>query len=194
MKITNPQLEAMAVSEKQYPSGHLKEIALAGRSNVGKSTFLNSFVNRKKLAYTSSSPGKTRTVNFYNIDGRFRLVDLPGYGYAKASKADQEKWAESIDEYLSARDNLKEVILLCDLRHKPTVQDKEMYEWILAAGFTGYIIGTKADKIAKTKVIQHEKEIMTSLGLKNRDLIFTYSSLDRSGMKNIHSLIENIIK
>ncbi len=194
MKITNPQLEAMAVSEKQYPSGHLKEIALAGRSNVGKSTFLNSFVNRKKLAYTSSSPGKTRTVNFYNIDGRFRLVDLPGYGYAKASKADQEKWAESIDEYLSARDNLKEVILLCDLRHKPTVQDKEMYEWILAAGFTGYIIGTKADKIAKTKVIQHEKEIMTSLGLKNRDLIFTYSSLDRSGMKDIHSLIENIIK
>lgn len=194
MKITNPQLEAMAVSEKQYPSGHLKEIALAGRSNVGKSTFLNSFVNRKKLAYTSSSPGKTRTVNFYNIDGRFRLVDLPGYGYAKASKADQEKWAESIDEYLSVRDNLKEVILLCDLRHKPTVQDKEMYEWILAAGFTGYIIGTKADKIAKTKVIQHEKEIMTSLGLKNRDLIFTYSSLDRSGMKDIHSLIENIIK
>lgn len=194
MKITSPQLEAMAVSEKQYPSGHLKEIALAGRSNVGKSTFLNSFVNRKKLAYTSSSPGKTRTVNFYNIDGRFRLVDLPGYGYAKASKADQEKWAESIDEYLSVRDNLKEVILLCDLRHKPTVQDKEMYEWILAAGFTGYIIGTKADKIAKTKVIQHEKEIMTSLGLKNRDLIFTYSSLDRSGMKDIHSLIENIIK
>lgn len=194
MKITNPQLEAMAVSEKQYPSGHLKEIALAGRSNVGKSTFLNSFVNRKKLAYTSSSPGKTRTVNFYNIDGRFRLVDLPGYGYAKASKADQEKWAESIDEYLSVRDNLKEVILLCDLRHKPTVQDKEMYEWILAAGFTGYIIATKADKIAKTKVIQHEKEIMISLGLKNRDLIFPYSSLDRSGMKDIHSLIENIIK
>ncbi len=194
MKITNPQLEAMAVSEKQYPSGHLTEIALAGRSNVGKSTFLNSFVNRKKLAYTSSSPGKTRTVNFYNIDDRFRLVDLPGYGYAKASKSDQENWAKSIDEYLSVRDNLKEVILLCDLRHKPTAQDKQMYEWILASGFTGYVIGTKADKIAKTKVAQHEKEIMTTLGLKDRALIYPYSASNRTGLKDIHSLIEKIVK
>lgn len=158
MKILDAALEAMAVKPEQYPPADAVEFAFAGRSNVGKSTFINTLAQRKHLAYTSASPGKTRTVNFYTLrvasgEARttFRLVDLPGYGFAQASKRAQEEWAESINTYLATRENLREVFLLCDLRHDPTAQDRQMYEWIRESGFTGYVIATKMDKVPRTK-------------------------------------------
>lgn len=188
MNFQNAKLEAMAVEKHQYPEESLPEIAVAGRSNVGKSTFINRYLNRKKLAYTSSSPGKTRTVNFYNIDQTFRLVDLPGYGYAKAAKQEQMAWARSIDQYLHSRENLREVILLLDLRHEPTALDVQMYEWIVKSGFSGYIIGTKLDKIPRTKLPQHVGMIQKKLHLPDKDMIFPYSGLDKEGMEQIRAL------
>ncbi|MDY3052408.1 MAG: ribosome biogenesis GTP-binding protein YihA/YsxC [Ndongobacter sp.] len=193
MIINNAVLEAMAVSPEQYPEAALPEIALAGRSNVGKSTLINRFANRKKLAYTSASPGKTRTVNFYRIEEVFRLVDLPGYGYAKASKEAQRSWAKSIERYLNQRETLREVLLLCDLRHEPTAQDREMYEWILRRGFRGYVIGTKADKIPRTKLPQHRRIIQQSLKIADGSLIFPYSGFTREGVESIHDLVERIL-
>lgn len=193
MIIHNAVLETMAVFPEQYPEAGLPEIALAGRSNVGKSTLINRFVNRKKLAYTSSSPGKTRTINFYRIEDAFRLVDLPGYGYAKASKEAQRSWAKSIERYLNQRETLFEVLLLCDLRHEPTAQDREMYEWILRRGFRGYVIGTKADKIPKTKLLRHCRIIQQSLRMADSSLIFPYSGFTRGGIEAIHGLIDRIL-
>ncbi|MFM1583292.1 ribosome biogenesis GTP-binding protein YihA/YsxC, partial [Helcococcus ovis] len=176
MKIINPELEKIAVKPEQYPSNNLPEIALAGRSNVGKSSLINSLVNRKNLARTSSKPGKTRTVNFYNIDGKFRLVDLPGYGYAAVSKSEKDKWAETIETYLSVRENLREVILLVDIRHEPTENDVMMYNWIIEMGFSGYVIATKLDKIGKSRLQQHIKTVATKLGIDDRKKIIYYSS------------------
>ncbi len=151
MKIIKSDLQSIAVKPEQYPKDDLIEIAFAGgRSNVGKSSFINSMINRKNLARTSSKPGKTRTINFYLINGEFRLVDLPGYGYAQVSKAEKEKWGgHIIEEYLSKRENLREVILIVDIRHEPTNDDLMMYNWIKSFGFKGLVIATKADKISR---------------------------------------------
>ena len=130
MKIFKAELERVAVKPNQYPDTNLPEIAFAGRSNVGKSSFINSLVNRKSLARTSGKPGKTRTINFYNINDEFRLVDLPGYGYAKVSKEEKEKWGYIIEEYLNNRENLVEVIQLVDIRHSPTKEDIMMHNWL----------------------------------------------------------------
>lgn len=171
MKIITSALEAMAALPSQYPTEELPEIAFAGRSNVGKSTLINSLCQRKKLAYTSATPGKTRTVNFYRIEAEweearhaFRLVDLPGYGYAKASRKAQEEWAASINTYLESRSMLREVILLCDLRHAPTALDKQMYTWIRSNGYVGHVIATKADKIPVTKIRAQQKVLAQTLG------------------------------
>lgn len=171
MKIITSALEAMAALPSQYPTEELPEIAFAGRSNVGKSTLINSLCQRKKLAYTSATPGKTRTVNFYRIEAEweearhaFRLVDLPGYGYAKASRKAQEEWAASINTYLESRSMLREVILLCDLRHAPTALDKQMYTWIRSNGYVGHVIATKADKVPVTKIRAQQKVLAQTLG------------------------------
>lgn len=171
MKIITSALEAMAALPSQYPTEELPEIAFAGRSNVGKSTLINSLCQRKKLAYTSATPGKTRTVNFYRIEAEweearyaFRLVDLPGYGYAKASRKAQEEWAAGINTYLESRSMLREVILLCDLRHAPTALDKRMYTWIRANGYAGHVIATKADKVPVTKIRAQQKMLAQTLG------------------------------
>lgn len=193
IKVIESRLEAMAAWASQYPEGNLPEIAFAGRSNVGKSTFINRFLNRKKLAYTSASPGKTRTVNFYNVDERFRLVDLPGYGFAKAAKSEQEKWAKIINLYLTERENLEEVILLVDLRHMPTAQDKQMYGWLLESGFTGYVIATKADKVPSTKRLHQAKLIRQALGIERADRFFIYSGLERTGLEQIHELVASLL-
>ena len=140
MKIISSELEKIAGIISQYPQINLEEIAFVGRSNVGKSSFINAFLNRKNLARTSSKPGKTRTVNFYNVNNDFRLVDLPGYGYAKVSKSEKEKWKEIIETYLSNRENLLEVILIVDIRHAPSKEDVIMYNWLLEYGFTGYVL------------------------------------------------------
>lgn len=171
MKIITSALEAMAALPSQYPTEELPEIAFAGRSNVGKSTLINSLCQRKKLAYTSATPGKTRTVNFYRIEAEweearhaFRLVDLPGYGYAKASRKAQEEWAAGINTYLESRSMLREVILLCDLRHAPTALDKQMYTWIRSNGYVGHVIATKADKVPVTKIRAQQKMLAQTLG------------------------------
>ena len=171
MKIITSALEAMAALPSQYPTEELPEIAFAGRSNVGKSTLINSLCQRKKLAYTSATPGKTRTVNFYRIEAEweearhaFRLVDLPGYGYAKAPRKAQEEWAAGINTYLESRSMLREVILLCDLRHAPTALDKQMYTWIRSNGYVGHVIATKADKVPVTKIRAQQKVLAQTLG------------------------------
>ena len=155
VKINKAELEKVAVLEKQYPLANLPEFAFAGRSNVGKSSFINAMLNRKNLARTSSTPGKTRTINFYKVNDDLRLVDLPGYGYAKVAKAEKEKWAGIINRYLEKRENLLETILLVDIRHEPTDLDKQMYDYILHSGFSGIVIATKKDKIKKSQVDKH---------------------------------------
>lgn len=192
MKFQDARLEQMAGFKEQYPKKILPEIVLWGRSNVGKSTFINSFLNRKNLAYTSSAPGKTRTVNFYNVDETFRLVDLPGYGYAKASKKEQEKWLQGIAEYFENRDMIAELILLTDLRHDPTALDLEAYQFLLDAGFSGIVIGTKLDKIAKTKRRERIENMAEKLGM-DLDLLYAYSALERESLSEIHDLFAQIL-
>lgn len=188
------RLEKIAALPEQYPPSDLGEIAFAGRSNVGKSSLINSLIQRKNLARTSSKPGKTRTVNFYNVDDAFRLVDLPGYGYASVSKAEKEKWAETIETYLHQRENLYEVILVVDSRHEPTVQDKQMYEWILHLGFTGFVVATKTDKLSKNKLNKSLSIIRKSLEIEDKDLIFPISSQTKSNMDILREQIAAIIE
>ncbi|MEJ8751624.1 ribosome biogenesis GTP-binding protein YihA/YsxC [Lagierella sp. ICN-221743] len=194
MKIKTADLEKIAATLEQYPENNLPEIALAGRSNVGKSSFINAFINRKNLARTSSKPGKTRTVNFYNINHEFRLVDLPGYGYAAVSKSEKDNWAKIIETYLHNRTNLYETVLLVDIRHDPTAQDKQMYNWIKEIGFTGFVIANKADKIAKSKHGQYIKNIAKVLQIEDRDLIIPFSSDNKINLDLVHEQFEAILK
>lgn len=152
MLVKNPKFEISAVQPKQYPSQGLPEIVLVGKSNVGKSSFVNTMINRKKLARTSSEPGKTRQINFYNMDDTFYFVDLPGYGYSKMSKKEQEKVGKFIEQYLFHRKEISLVVFLIDIRHNPTENDKLMYRYIISSGLPCLILANKADKIAKTKV------------------------------------------
>lgn len=193
MKIISSELEKIAAIVSQYPKSNLKEIAFAGRSNVGKSSFINAFLNRKNLARTSSKPGKTRSVNFYNVNNIFRFVDLPGYGYAKVSKSEKEKWATIIETYLSNRKNLIEVMLIVDIRHAPSKEDVLMYKWLLEYGFTGYVIATKADKISKVRFNKNIKVIKETLEIKDIDLILPFSSDSKINLEKIHERIENIL-
>ena len=152
MLVKNPKFEISAVGPKQYPQNNLPEIVLVGKSNVGKSSFVNTMINRKKLARTSSEPGKTRQINFYNIDESFYFVDLPGYGYSKMSKKEQEKVGKFIEEYLFNRKQISLIIFLVDIRHKPTDNDRLMYNYIISSAVPFIILANKADKIAVTKV------------------------------------------
>ena len=152
MIVKNPKFEISAVRPKQYPKNNLPEIVLVGKSNVGKSSFINTMINRKKLARTSSEPGKTRQINFYNIDDTFYFVDLPGYGYSKMSKKEQEQVGHFIEEYLFNRSQISLIIFLIDIRHAPTDNDKLMYNYIISSGLPFIILANKADKIAITKV------------------------------------------
>lgn len=152
MLIKNPKFEISAVGSKQYPIQGLPEIVLVGKSNVGKSSFVNTMVNRKKLARTSSEPGKTRQINFYNMDDKFYFVDLPGYGYSKMSKNEQEQVGKFIENYLFNRNEISLIIFLIDIRHSPTENDRLMYNYIISSGLPCLILANKADKIAITKV------------------------------------------
>lgn len=193
MKFKNIELEQVAGFKSQWPNENIEEIAFVGRSNVGKSSFINAFLGRKDLAKTSSKPGKTRTINFYNIDNKFRLVDLPGYGYAKVSKTEKAKWDKLINEYLHDRENLKEVFLLVDIRHDPTQLDLQMYNWIIESGFTGFIIATKYDKISRGQLQKHINAIKKKLDVEDEDLIFAYSSESKHNLGVIHEQVEVII-
>ena len=181
MKIKNSQFVISAVAKSQYPDDQLPEFAFAGRSNVGTSSLINMLLNRKGLAKTSSTPGKTQLVNFYDIDGLFRFVDLPGYGFAKVSKAQKEGWGNIIDTYLNTRQNLLEVFQLVDIRHSPTREDKDMYAWIKSAGFNGIVIATKSDKLNRNQAAQQIKLIRKELGMEKDDVIIQVSSQNRDG-------------
>ena len=152
MLIKNPKFEISAVSKKQYPKGDLPEVVLVGKSNVGKSSFVNTMTNRKSLARTSNVPGKTRQINFYNMDDKFYFVDLPGYGYSKMSKEEKVVSGRYIEEYLETRENISLIVLLLDIRHKPTDDDFLMYDYILKSNLPFMVLTNKADKIAVTKV------------------------------------------
>ena len=192
MKIRECELEKVAVKRDQYPAADLPEFAFCGRSNVGKSSFTNAMLGRKNLARTSGKPGKTRTINFYRINDDLRLVDLPGYGYAVASKKDQDAWAKTINEYLESRDNLAELILLVDMRHEPSAKDKEMYAWILDNGFAGLVVATKADKLSKNQRQKAFSVIKKALHVPYDDLIVPYSAVTKENVDELWDIIEDM--
>ena len=169
-----------AIPDTQYP-----EVAFAGKSNVGKSSLINSLMNRKSYARTSSQPGKTQTINFYNINDCMYLVDLPGYGYANASPAVKAKWGKMIEKYLRKSANLKQVFLLVDIRHDPSENDKMMYDWIVDNGFRPVIIATKLDKLKRSQVAKHVKAVRMGLGLREDDILIPFSSETKQGLDEL---------
>lgn len=193
MIIKKAELLITAAKKEQYPATVVPEIAFAGKSNVGKSSMINALVNRKKLARTSASPGKTQTINFYNINDQFNFVDLPGYGYAKVSKQEKDKWGAMIETYLKNRNQLKEVVLLVDIRHEPGLNDQQMYEWIKSYNFTGYVIATKADKLSRSQQIKCVSAIKKCLDIKDNNLILPFSAMTKTGLEETWDLFENIL-
>lgn len=193
MIIKKSELLITAARKEQYPDTTVPEIAFAGKSNVGKSSMINALLNRKSLARTSSQPGKTQTINFYNVNDTLNFVDLPGYGYAKVSKTEKEKWGKMIETYLNSREQLKEVILLVDIRHEPNPNDVQMYEWIKSYGYTGFVIATKADKISKTQRIKQINIIKKTLNIDDINLITAFSSSEKLNVEKILDLFENML-
>jgi GTP-binding protein len=193
MKIVKSELEAVAVRKNQYPEDNMKEIAFAGRSNVGKSSLLNLLTNRKNLARVSGSPGKTRTINFYRVNDQFRIVDLPGYGYAKVSKSISEGWGDMMAQYLENRQGLTKVILLVDIRHAPSVQDVQMFEYIRHFGYNGIVVATKADKVSRNEMQKLLGVIRKDLGLGDVDIIIPISSLKRTGYDKLLEEMDKLI-
>lgn len=177
-----------AIPDTEYP-----EVAFAGKSNVGKSSLINALMNRKSYARTSSQPGKTQTINFYNINDCMYLVDLPGYGYANASPAVKAKWGKMIEKYLRKSANLKQVFLLVDIRHDPSENDKMMYNWIVDNGFRPVIIATKLDKLKRSQVAKHVKAVRTGLGLREDDILIPFSSETKQGLDVLWETVESYI-
>ena len=177
MVIKNVSLETVIGVTSPIPKNQLIEIAFAGKSNVGKSSLINALMNRKSLARISAQPGKTQTINFYNVNHQLYFVDLPGYGYAKVSLEEKEKWGKMVEKYLHQSKMLRAVFLLVDIRHEPSANDKQMYEWIRANGFQPIIIATKADKIKRSQLQKQVKIVKTGLGIKGNDVIIPFSAL-----------------
>ncbi len=193
MVIKNAELETVCGVTSKLPCNEAVEIAFAGKSNVGKSSLINGLLNRKALARTSSQPGKTQTINFYKINDAFYFVDLPGYGYAKVSASEREKWGKMIERYLNTSKQLKLVFLLVDIRHEPSANDKMMYDWVVHSGFQPVIIATKADKIKRSQLQKNLKIIRTKLEMGKDDLIFPFSALSKQGKDEIWEYIECVI-
>lgn len=195
MKINpnNIDLIISAVQEAQYPETDVPEVALSGRSNVGKSSFINSMIGRKNMARTSQQPGKTQTLNFFNIDDQLVFVDVPGYGYAKVSKVQRDKFGKMIEEYLTTRQKLQLVIQLVDLRHNPTEDDVLMYNYLKHFDIPTLIICTKEDKIPKGKVQKHLNNIKNKLDLEEGDTIVSYSSIKNNKQQQIWDMIESYL-
>ena len=190
MKIDNVELTNIAVRQSQYPDSSNKEFLLVGRSNVGKSSFINSIIQRKNYARTSSKPGKTQTLNFYLINNSFYLVDVPGYGYANVNKQTQKKLGLMIEEYLKNRDNLCKVFLLIDYRHKPTEDDVLMYEFLKFYNLDITIVATKYDKVATNQKIKQDKLIKETFKMTEEEDFVRFSSLTKKGREEIYSIIE----
>lgn len=181
MKINQAEFIISAVKEAQYPQDRLPEFALAGRSNVGKSSFINKMIGRKNLARTSSKPGKTQTLNFYKLNAAFYFVDVPGYGFARVSKTEREAWGQMIETYLASRETLKMVLLVIDVRHAPTKDDQMMYEWLKHYEIPTLIVATKVDKIPKGKQQKHLKMIKETLNIVENDSIVLFSAETGAG-------------
>ncbi len=192
MIVNNASLAAVGVKEEQYPKTGLPEIAMAGKSNVGKSSLINTLLRRKALARTSSQPGKTQTINFYQVENLFYFVDLPGYGYAKVSKTERERWAKMIDDYLHTRQTLLQVILLVDGRHEPSANDVQMLEWIRSFGYAPVVIATKMDKMGKQQQAKALKLIRQTLHLESGQL-FPFSALTKDGTEAIWEMLDKLL-
>lgn len=192
MVIKQVNLETVCGITSVLPKNTKAEVAFAGKSNVGKSSLINSLVNRKALARTSSQPGKTQTINFYNVNDEVYLVDLPGYGYAKVSQSEKEKWGKLIEKYLNGSQQLRAVFLLIDIRHDPGANDKMMYDWICHNGYNPIIIATKMDKINRSQIQKHVKMIRQGLNVRPGTQIIPFSSQTKQGREEIWALIEQM--
>ena len=194
MNVKNPKFEISAVSPKQYPKNELPQIVLVGKSNVGKSSFINTMINRKALARTSSEPGKTRQINFYNIDETFYFVDLPGYGYCKMSKQEQDKVGSFIEQYLVKSKNIALVVFLIDIRHNPTENDRLMYDYIIRSGLPFIILANKADKIASTKVEGTVKDLQKQINPIGDSTMLPFSAEKKIYTEDVWNIIDEYIK
>ncbi|WP_240374686.1 ribosome biogenesis GTP-binding protein YihA/YsxC [Bacillus piscicola] len=192
MKVNKAELMISAVTKEQYPQDGLPEIALAGRSNVGKSSFINTLVNRKNLARTSSKPGKTRTLNFYSINNTLSFVDVPGYGYAKVSKKERASWGPMVEAYLSERQTLCGVFLIIDIRHQPTSEDVQMYKYLKHFELPVVVIATKADKVSKNKRPRHVKQAKETLQMEKDDKMILFSAETGQGKEEAWKTIKQL--
>lgn len=194
MVIKNVSLETVIGVTSKVPQNNLPEIAFAGKSNVGKSSLINALMNRKSLARTSSQPGKTQTINFYNINNELYFVDLPGYGYAKVSQQEKEKWGKMVERYLHQSKVLRAVFLLIDIRHDPSANDRIMYDWILSNGFHPIVIATKSDKINRSQLQKHIKAVRQGLGVDKDTIVIPFSAQTKQGRDEIYELIDGMME
>ncbi len=193
MEVKKSSLQAVGVKFEQYPNDNKPEIAFVGKSNVGKSTLINAMLNRKSLARTSSQPGKTRTINFYNVNDSIYIVDLPGYGYAKASKTDIQKWSVMIEKYLQKRECLSGIILLIDIRHEPSKNDIMMYDWLKHYGYDIIIVATKSDKLNRSQIPKHLSIIKKTLNLSSEDKLIAFSGTAKTGVAELWAEIDKLL-
>lgn len=193
MIIKSVNLETVCGITSTIPDNIFPEIAFAGKSNVGKSSLINALMNRKSYARTSAQPGKTQTINYYNINDSMYFVDLPGYGYAKIAQSVKEKWGKMVENYLKKSKQLKSVLLLIDIRHDPSTNDKDMYDWIMSNGYQPVIIATKLDKINRSQIQKHIKMIKTGLGITAGGVIIPFSAQSKQGRDEIYELIEGLL-
>ncbi len=194
MVIKNVSLETVCGITSRLPENTLPEIAFAGKSNVGKSSLINAVMNRKSLARTSAQPGKTQTINFYNVNDTFYLVDLPGYGYAKVSEEVKAKWGKMVERYLRQSRQLKAVFLLIDIRHEPSANDRQMYDWIISQGYHPIIIATKLDKLKRSQVPSALKTVREGLKAGKETIILPFSALTKQGREEIYEVIDRLIE
>ncbi|MCU6762387.1 Probable GTP-binding protein EngB [uncultured Roseburia sp.] len=194
MVIKKVELETVCGYTSTLPENTKPEIAFAGKSNVGKSSLINALMNRKSLARTSSQPGKTQTINFYNINDEMYLTDLPGYGFARVSQSEKEKWGKMIENYLNTSSQLRAVFLLIDIRHDPSANDKMMYEWMVYQGFEPIIIATKLDKIKRSQVQKQLKAVKQGLNVKPGTIVIPFSAQTKQGREEIWDLMDQIVE
>ena len=193
MVIKKVNLDIVIGVTSAIPQTELPEVAFAGKSNVGKSSLINALMNRKSYARTSSQPGKTQTINYYNINDAMFLVDLPGYGYANANQQVKAKWGKMVEKYLKVSKQLRQVFLLIDIRHDPSANDKMMYDWIVANGYHPVIIATKLDKLKRIQIPKHVKAVRTGLGLEKDDILIPVSSQTKQGIPELWETIEQYL-
>ncbi len=194
MVIRSCNLETVCGPTSKLPKNTLPEVAFAGKSNVGKSSLINAVMNRKSLARTSSQPGKTQTINFYNINDEIYVVDLPGYGYARASEKEREKWGLMIETYLNTSDAIRAVFLLVDIRHAPSANDRQMFEWMAYVGYDPIVIATKADKIKRSQLDKQLKLVREGLGADKDTIIVPFSAQTKQGLDTIQDFLDQVIE